>query len=219
METARSRVTGRLAGVRGQKFAVRREELAAQATGGLAELGVARASMRELAQYCDISLGVLHYYFDDKNDLVMCCVEQYKARFVDRYSAIVIEGESGPDLKARIGPALTVTLRESPLLHRLWFDLRNQAMFDARYAERVAEIDASLAALAWRAATVYARLMSTSVTVPPAVVYAAADSVFQRCLRELFAGDTDAPCRLSIEIQGLLDEFAGECSVASTNAE
>ena len=55
--------------------------------------------------------------------------------------------------------------------------------------------------------TVYAQLTVTSVTAPPAVVYAAADSVFQRCLRELFAGDAEAPGRLSIEIQGLLDEF------------
>ncbi|MUL47255.1 helix-turn-helix transcriptional regulator [Mycobacterium sp. CBMA293] len=43
----------------------RRQVLAAQAASGLAELGFARASMRELARHCWISLGVLHYYFVD----------------------------------------------------------------------------------------------------------------------------------------------------------
>ena len=130
MDTPSSRVAGRLAGARGQKFAARRQELATQATSGLAELGFARASMRELAQHCEISLGVLHYYFDDKDDLVMCCVRQYKNHFIDRYNSIVIDGSSGPELKTRISSALSNSLRESAAMHRLWYDLRTQALFE-----------------------------------------------------------------------------------------
>lgn len=58
MNTASSRAAGRRAGARGKKFAARRQALAVQATSGLAELGFARAGMRELAQHCEISLGV-----------------------------------------------------------------------------------------------------------------------------------------------------------------
>jgi AcrR family transcriptional regulator len=207
-----SRVAGRLAGPRGRKFAARREELAAQATGAVAQLGYAKASMRDLAQHCGASLGVLHYYFDDKNDLIMCCVLQYKARFVDRYSSIVIDGESGPGLKSRISSALCTTLRESSVMHRLWYDLRTQALFDDRFADHINAIDDSLAALTWRAVTTYARLTGNVPRVTPDVVYATADGLFHRALRDLLGGDTVAPQRLASEIERALDDFVGPAS-------
>ncbi|MDR3659593.1 MAG: TetR/AcrR family transcriptional regulator [Mycobacterium sp.] len=209
MDTPSSRVAGRLTGARGHKFAARRQQLAAQATSGLAELGFARASMRELAQHCAISLGVLHYYFDDKDDLVMCCVRQYKDQFVDRYRGIVVDGESGPDLKSRISSALCTSLRDSAIMHRLWYDLRTQALFDDRFSESINEIDDSLAALTWKAVTAYSKLTETSVLVAPATVYATADGLFHRALRDLISGDTGAPQRLALEIESALDDFAG----------
>jgi len=209
VDTASSRVAGRLTGPRGQKFAARRQALATQATSGLAELGFARASMRELAQHCEISLGVLHYYFDDKDDLVMCCVRQYKDHFIDRYSSIVIDGGSGPELKTRISRALSNSLHESAVMHRLWYDLRTQALFDERFALSINEIDDSLAALTWNAVTAYARLTGSSVIVTPAIVYATADGLFHRALRDLITGDTDAPQRLAHEIESALDDFVG----------
>ncbi|BBX85363.1 TetR/AcrR family transcriptional regulator [Mycolicibacterium aubagnense] len=209
MDTASSRVAGRLTGARAQKFAARRQALAVQATGGLAELGFARASMRELAQHCEISLGILHYYFDDKDDLVVCCVRQYKDQFIDRYNSIVIEGGSGPELKTRISGALSNSLRESAVMHRLWYDLRTQALFDDRFALSIDEIDDSLAALTWKAVTAYARLTGKSVIVAPAIVYATADGLFHRALRDLITGDTEAPERLAREIDSALDDFVG----------
>ena len=209
MDTASSRIAGRLSGARGKKFAARRQALAAQATSGLAELGFARASMRELAQHCEISLGVLHYYFDDKDDLVMCCVRQYKDHFVDRYNAIVIDGSSGPELKSRISGALSNSLRESAVMHRLWYDLRTQALFDDRFAVSINEIDDSLAGLAWKAVIAYAELTESAVTVSPAIVYATADGLFHRALRDLITGNTDAPQRLAHEIESALDDFVG----------
>jgi len=209
VDTASSRVAGRLSGPRGQKFAARRQALAAQATSGLAELGFARASMRELAQHCEISLGVLHYYFDDKDDLVMCCVRQYKDNFIDRYNSIVIDGSSGPELKTRISGALSNSLRESAVMHRLWYDLRTQALFDDRFAASINEIDDSLAALTWKAVIAYAELTESAVIVTPAIVYATADGLFHRALRDLITGDTDAPQRLAHEIESALDDFVG----------
>lgn len=163
--------------------------------------------MRELAQHCAISLGVLHYYFDDKDDLVMCCVRQYKDHFVDRYSSIVIDGGSGPELRARISSALSNSLRESAVMHRLWYDLRTQALFDDRFALSINEIDDSLAALTWKAVTAYAQLTGSSVIVTPAIVYATADGLFHRALRDLITGDIDAPRRLAHEIESALDDF------------
>jgi AcrR family transcriptional regulator len=217
VSTAPSRVAARLAGPRGHKFAARRQELAAQATGAVAQLGYARASMRELAQHCGASLGVLHYYFDDKNDLITCCVGLYKAQFIDRYATIVIDGQSGAALKRRISRALSTTLRESGVMHRLWYDLRTQGLFDDRFADHINAIDESLASLSWRAVTGYARLTHSAPTVTPEVVYATADGLFHKALRDFLGGDATAPQRLEFEIETALDDFVEEVQ-AETSA-
>jgi len=63
--------------VRRDKFAERRAELGEAALLTLAELGYARTSLREIAQNSAFSHGVLHYYFSDKLDLILCSVRQY----------------------------------------------------------------------------------------------------------------------------------------------
>ena len=65
---------------RDDKFAERRAELGEAALQTLAERGYARTSLREIAQNSEFSHGVLHYYFTDKVDLILCSVRQYKAR-------------------------------------------------------------------------------------------------------------------------------------------
>ncbi|HQU02794.1 MAG TPA: TetR family transcriptional regulator, partial [Acetobacteraceae bacterium] len=74
----------RESGGRVDKFVERRRELAQAAVQTLAELGYARTSLREIAQNSAFSHGVLHYYFKDKADLIMCCVRHYKAHCVTR---------------------------------------------------------------------------------------------------------------------------------------
>ncbi len=64
------------------KFAERRDQLAAAALQTLAELGYANTSLRDIAQNSDFSHGVLHYYFADKFELITYCVRQYKAECV-----------------------------------------------------------------------------------------------------------------------------------------
>jgi len=60
------------------KFAERRAQLAASALQTLSELGYARTSLRDIAQNSEFSHGVLHYYFNDKVDLIIESVKQYK---------------------------------------------------------------------------------------------------------------------------------------------
>src|SRR4030095_8374228 len=67
------------------QFTEPRAELGEAAMQTLAELGYARTSLREIAQNSAFSHGVLHYYFTDKLDLILCSVRQYKARCVKRY--------------------------------------------------------------------------------------------------------------------------------------
>ena len=80
------------------KFSERREELARAALKTLSELGYARTSLREIAENTEFSHGVLHYYFTDKVDLIMCCVRQYKAVCVTRYDEVVASAKTPKEL-------------------------------------------------------------------------------------------------------------------------
>src|SRR6195256_5465391 len=83
---------------RDHKFAERRAELGEAALQTLAELGYARTSLREIAQNSEFSHGVLHYYFTDKVDLILCSVRQYKARCVKRYDEVTTTATSFDEL-------------------------------------------------------------------------------------------------------------------------
>ncbi|MFW1332006.1 TetR/AcrR family transcriptional regulator, partial [Vibrio parahaemolyticus] len=79
---------------RDEKFAERRAELGEAALQTLGELGYARTSLREIAQNSDFSHGVLHYYFADKVDLILCSVQQYKERCVTRYDEVTLRSKT-----------------------------------------------------------------------------------------------------------------------------
>ena len=74
------------------KYDERRNQLAESALRTLGELGYARTSLREIASNSEFSHGVVHYYFDDKFELIVYCVRYYKARCVTRYDAVVADG-------------------------------------------------------------------------------------------------------------------------------
>ena len=115
------------------KFAERRDQLAAAALQTLAELGYANTSLRDIAQNSNFSHGVLHYYFGDKFELITYCVRQYKAECVTRYDAIVATATGAEELRAGFGAAMAGTLRDEATLHRLWYDLRNQSQFEEKF--------------------------------------------------------------------------------------
>ena len=78
----------------------RRRALGQSALRTLGELGYARSSLREIAQNSEFSHGVVHYYFDDKLDLIVYCVRQYKETCVRRYDGVVADSMTA-DERAR----------------------------------------------------------------------------------------------------------------------
>src|SRR5690349_2905926 len=140
------------------KFAERRAQLAAAALQTLAEQGYARTSLRDIAQNSDFSHGVLHYYFADKFELITYCVRQYKAECVTRYDSVVATATSADQLRVGFGAAMAVTLREDAAVHRLWYDLRNQSLFEEKFRADAVEIDHSLERMIWRIVSRYAEL-------------------------------------------------------------
>jgi AcrR family transcriptional regulator len=188
------------------KFAQRRAQLAESALLTLSELGYARTSLREIAQNSEFSHGVLHYYFRDKVDLITYCVRLYKAECVTRYDRIVATAPDGPGLRAGFAEAMSRTLREDAAMHRLWYDLRNQSLFDDSFRADVREIDESLERMITRVVTRYAELTGSTLTLPARLTYALFDGVFQHALIGHLAGDQDAAGELGDNLGHVLDK-------------
>ena len=186
------------------KFAERRSQLAAAALQTLAELGYARTSLREIAQNSEFSHGVLHYYFSDKTELITCCVRQYKAECVRRYDGIVASAASLEQLGRDFGAVMAGTLRDEAKMHRLWYDLRNQSLFDSAYRADVDEIDQSLERMIWRIVSKFAELSGAPVALSRSAAYAVYDGLFQHALSRHLAGDPDAADVLEQDVLRLL---------------
>src|SRR6201996_4020740 len=177
--TAAERISEATEALREEKTAARRIELAEAALETLGELGYARTSLREIAQNSAFTHGVLHYYFSDKFDLILCSVRHYKARCVTRYDEVTASATSGAELLEGFLSALATTLREEAPLHRLWYDIRAQAMFEVAFRADVAEIDKSLEDMIWRIVSRLAELGGVVPGVTPSAIYAAIDGLFQ----------------------------------------
>jgi AcrR family transcriptional regulator len=186
------------------KFGERRDQLAAAALQTLAEQGYANTSLRDIAQNSDFSHGVLHYYFADKFELITYCVRQYKVECVRRYDSVVATAATADELRAGFGAAMAGTLRDDAALHRLWYDLRNQSLFEEKFRADVAEIDRSLERMIWRIAGRYAELSGRALAVTPPLAYALLDGVFQHALLRHLSGDATAAPDLDAHVQQVL---------------
>jgi len=204
-ETNRERVSRRQV----DKFAERRAQLADAALQTLAELGYARTSLREIAQNSSFSHGVLHYYFSDKQDLITHCVRQYEAACVTRYDEIVAAASSADELRQEFSAAMAQTLRSDAPMHRLWYDLRNQSLFEESFRADVLEIDQRRQEMIWRVVSRYAELAGIPVRLSPAAAYAVLDGLFQQALLHHLAGSEGPADDLAANVIRVLDTLDG----------
>ncbi|HEY1942468.1 MAG TPA: TetR/AcrR family transcriptional regulator [Roseiarcus sp.] len=203
---ARPAAKGRRAPV--DKFGARRIELAEAALATLGELGYARTSLREIAENTKFSHGVFHYYFADKNELICFCVRHYKAKCVARYDEVVATARTREALMAGFLEKLGETIRDEAPMHRLWYDLRAQALFEDAFRQDVAAIDKSLEAMVWRIVSRFAELGGKRPAISPPALYALFDGLFQKALFERFAGNAEAVADLLAEVRRLLPTVA-----------
>jgi AcrR family transcriptional regulator len=186
------------------KFNARRVDLAEAALATLADVGYARTSLREIAQKSEITHGVLHYYFSDKFDLICCSVRYYNAKCVTRYDQITATARSREELLEGFLEKLGETIRTEAHMHRLWYDLRAQALFESAFRDDVTAIDKSLEDMVWRIMSRYAALGDKQIAVSPEALYALFDGLFQKYLLQHLSGDTDAIAALQAELRRLL---------------
>ncbi len=195
---------------RDDKFAERRAELGEAALQTLSQLGYARTSLREIAQNSEFSHGVLHYYFEDKLDLILCSVRQYKARCVKRYDDVTTHSTNFDELLEGFAAALGDTIRKEASLHRLWYDLRVQSLFEKAFRADVAEIDKSLEKMIWRVLSRFAELTGKQVSVPSSVAYAMFDGLFQQCLLKHLSGDKRAVASMQSQVRLVVPQLLAE---------
>jgi AcrR family transcriptional regulator len=194
---------------RDHKFDERRAELGEAALQTLAALGYARTSLREIAQNSEFSHGVLHYYFTDKLDLILCSVRQYKARCVKRYDQVTATSESHDELLDGFVAALGDTLRNEAPLHRLWYDLRAQSLFEEAFRADVAEIDKTLEKMIWRVMSRFAEITGKPLGVPSSVAYAMFDGLFQQALLKHLSGDKKAVATMQSHVRLVVSQLVG----------
>jgi TetR/AcrR family transcriptional regulator, transcriptional repressor of bet genes len=186
------------------KYDERRNQLAESALQTLGELGYARTSLREIANNSEFSHGVVHYYFADKLELIVYCVRYYKARCVTRYDAVVDESTSAEGLLDAFAAKLVETLRDEAPMHRLWYDLRTQSMFEEKLREAVLMIDATLQDMIWRVVSRYAELAGRPTAMTPAAAYGVLDGLFQQALLGHLTGADGAEDSMAAQVHELM---------------
>ena len=191
------------------KYDERRNQLAESALHTLGELGYARASLREIANNSEFSHGVVHYYFHDKLELIIYCVRYYKARCVTRYDAVVADSTSAEGLLDAFAAKLVETLTDEAPMHRLWYDLRTQSMFEEGLREAVLMIDKTLEEMIWRVVSTYADLAGRDPVMPPAAAYGVLDGLFQQALLGHVSGTPGALETIVDEVHALMPLMLG----------
>lgn len=192
------------------RFDERRRELAESALVTLAKLGYAKTSLREIAANSDFSHGVLHYYFADKQELIVYCVRHFKSTCAHRYDDVVESSTTAEELLDGFVGKLGTTLREDAAMHRLWYDLRSQSMFEPSLREAVDAIDQALADMVWRILSRYAELRGVAVPASPPTAYALIDGLFQQGLLGHIAGRADAITAVQSQVRGVVELMFGE---------
>ena len=186
------------------KYDERRNQLAESALQTLGELGYARTSLREIANNSEFSHGVVHYYFADKFELIVYCVRYYKARCVTRYDAVVEESTTPEGLLDAFAAKLVETLRDEAPMHRLWYDLRTQSMFEDKLREAVLMIDQTLEDMIWRVVSKYAELCGRPPAMTPSAAYGVLDGLFQQALLGHLTGNADAVDTMAAQVHELM---------------
>lgn len=91
------------------------EELVEAAIRVIARDGIAAATTRRIADEAGVPLGTVHYWFDDKNDLLEDVVKEVVGRLekaIDEASPA--DGAAPPDLRAALEGAWRVVVEDDP---------------------------------------------------------------------------------------------------------
>lgn len=192
---------------RAERKSAKREEkkrqIAESAIEALKELGYANTSLRDIAEKSDLSLGMLHYYFEDRSDLIIYCVSTYKQAFVRQIAAALMRAEGREQVIQAFSDALVASIFDDGMIHRLWYDIRTQAMFDETFRPIVAEIEEMLIGIVRMAH----EKAGQSVPGQAEIQYALLDGVFRFLMQRQIGTDVRTRAELHASFTALFERF------------
>ena len=177
--------------------------LAASAVRALTELGYANTSLRDIAEKSDLSLGMLHYYFEDRSDLIIYCVSVYKEDFVHSMIDAIEASGDRESVVGNMSYALAQSIVEDSQTHRLWYDIRTQSMFDETFRPVVQDIESKLVDVVTNA------FVKAGQNIPDDVElqYALLDGLFQYLMHNQQEENSKSPQDLTLAFKSLLDQL------------
>jgi hypothetical protein len=92
-------------------------------------------------------------------------------------------------------------------MHRLWYHLRAQSLFETSFRADVSEIDKSLERMIWRILSQYAELAGSAPAVCSEVALAMFDGLFQQSLLKHLFGNDEAGRQLRDHAEDLMDRL------------
>ncbi|MEO1229054.1 MAG: TetR/AcrR family transcriptional regulator [Myxococcota bacterium] len=135
---------------RDERRQARRDELARSAIATLSVLGYSQTSLRDIAEHSGKSVGLIHYYFADKDELIVHCIALYKQGLIDTVDDLMASVRSPQEARNVFVEAMVSTVEEQAKHHRLWYDINAQAMFNPRIQPELWAIEKRLVAMIGR---------------------------------------------------------------------
>ncbi len=194
---------------RSGKRSEKKRELARHAITTLGQLGYARTGLRDIAEQSGVSVGVLHYYFDDKVELILYCVQMYKEEFAADLEVVIERGDT-PEAAARLlVEGLVRAVANNGGTHTLWYDISAQSMFDPAFRPVVEHIEETLIDICRRI------IEKNGLTgASPRALYLGLDGIFRHYLARYVA---EAPRSLE-DMRQALGDFLAQFVAASVAA-
>ncbi|MGC1502989.1 MAG: TetR/AcrR family transcriptional regulator [Sulfitobacter sp.] len=185
------------------KRGLKKQQIAESAIKALVELGYANTSLRDIAEQSDLSLGMLHYYFDDRADLIVFCVSRYKRDFVAEIASALAAAKGRDSVVDAFSEVLSGSIVNDAQTHRLWYDIRNQAMFDEAFRPEVEDIERKLIDV------VRSAFQQAGHGSPPNVelAYALLDGAFRFLMQGQFGTSPRSKEDLKAVFQDVLNQF------------
>ncbi len=189
---------------RANKFEQRRKELAASALEALAENGYANTSLRDIASKSGFSLGTLHYYFEDKVDLISYCTRVYKLDFIDAFNSLIDAANSLDELIDEFVKFTVQSVADNGETHRLWYDMKSQALFEPEFNDSVSEVDKLLEGIIDNLVAKAREFSGSEISMTVQQCYWVLDGFFQHYLRLHLLGEPSALKEYSQELHKFL---------------
>lgn len=158
--------------------------IAESAIKALVVLGYANTSLRDIAEQSGMSLGMLHYYFEDKIELITYCVTRYKEDFISQLDGVMEQAVTPEQAEQLFHNLLVHAIVTDAATHRLWFDIRTQSLFDEVFLPTVTDLEIALIEVVQRVAN------KMQLQADAEVLYALVNGMF-RIQMQRYTSDDD----------------------------